>query len=1003
MLEKTVWLFVSALILSTTCFSAQPVNLSRVATLMNLSDQAKQRLLRDGVLVLVDWKETNLWKAYDDLRRSHSVPIFVTTDACLYQFYELHKAAVREAETQRFLPLLHQLVRDWAAIAYKVMSSEKAVKESEHAAFILAVAGKLLDDKFSVPDQLKARVDAVVREIVLAQRVVEEDPFGEDFTQYKPRGHYAANEELQRYFRAFKWLARRVYDAQKIEQLRQAVYLLWLLEQTPNGLERYRVLVNAITSLSGEPVGIPLTELHQAVKAIGRQTNQALSDYNSLEALRNELAKPKYGQARIVTHPVPPVILPPPQLMPEKQIRPLPEIQFPDSEVLQWTSDPQVPERIPSGLDVAAALGSQRAIELLRQTPQSDLILERVKPFAQTWSQLSDDDWKANVYRLWLWAIKALFEIDEQTPKFMQTPIWQDWKLNSALASWAQLRHAYGLYAAPVYIYAGMEFEIPTAYLEPNAKCYERLAMATEKLRDVLSEAKALSELMDSHLRKFANLMRQFVAIAEKERRGEPLSESEAKMLTFFSEVISSLPRETPVTVIDIATHSQTGQVLHVASGKLHPVLVVVEAKPYKPFVAVGWSLSYYEFTRPNFERMTDADWEKWLDKGVARPEPPFWAYSFQWSSYEDLEGFADLRRGESLLATDPNEGIRLLRHVAQKHEGTWVGAKAHLLLARHFIEAEKFEEAQTELEDFYRFPNMRLLREADEICLEAQREWEQWAKRQKAQTYLQRLLQLTEPPKKPLTKAEEQRRQDLRAKALLLQLRLLPRRLRQEKVTEIVGQVLRECPQSRFIPIAKAVLWWHKAPTSGEALPTKQQFRQIVDEALRIINEHPSSVAAWFVAGKMVEDLFIERMLELEDVKRLSEAISKLKPQRRGWETSEEANLLEVLIPEFSVTDLTHRPSIDPKILARLHIREGDLEGAWEVMRKAGVIDEELQPIFEAWKQEGKEVATLLAKMKQALWIGDPWTMLQICETFVQKFPKSRWAAPTLWEAIED
>ncbi len=355
---------------------------------------------------------------------------------------------------------------------------------------------------------------------------------------------------------------------------------------------------------------MPLTELQGAMKAIGRQTSQVLSDYSSLEALQNKLAKPEYGQAWIVTHPVSPVPLPP-QLVPEKQIRPLPEIQLPDSEVLQWTSDPQVSKRIPSGLDVAAALGSQRAIELLRQIPQGELVLERLKPFAQTWAQLSDEEWKASVYRLWLWAIKALFEIDEQTPKFMRTQVWQDWKLNSALASRAQLRHAYGLYAAPVYVYQGLEEGLPTAYLEPNAKCYERFAMATEKLRDVLSEAKALSEIMDSRLLKFVNLMRQFVAIAEKERRGEPLSESEAEMLTFFSEVIAGLPRETPVTAIDIATHSQNGQVLHVTSDKLNPVLIVVEAKPYKPFVAVGWSLSYYECTKPNFERMTDADWEE--------------------------------------------------------------------------------------------------------------------------------------------------------------------------------------------------------------------------------------------------------------------------------------------------------------------------------------------------------------------------------------------------------
>lgn len=160
-----------------------------------------------------------------------------------------------------------------------------------------------------------------------------------------------------------------------------------------------------------------------------------------------------------------------------------------------------------------------------------------------------------------------------------------------------------------------------------------------------------------------------------------------------------------------------------------------------------------------------------------------------------------------------------------------------------------------------------------------------------------------------------------MRAKVLLLQLGLLPRRLRQEKVAKIVGQVLHECPQSHFIPVAKAVLCWHEALTFGETLPTKQQIRQIVDEALKIINEHPSSAAAWSVASEMVRDSFIEEMVELEDAKRLSDAVSKLKPQRRKWETSGEAILLEVPIPRFSVNDLTCQPSIDPTILARLHI----------------------------------------------------------------------------------
>ena len=93
------------LLMLPSCLMAQPVNLPRIVALMNLSEQAKQRLLRDGLLVLTDWSEINLWKAYDDLKQFHHVPVFVTTDACLYQFYELHKAVIKGAETEGFSPL----------------------------------------------------------------------------------------------------------------------------------------------------------------------------------------------------------------------------------------------------------------------------------------------------------------------------------------------------------------------------------------------------------------------------------------------------------------------------------------------------------------------------------------------------------------------------------------------------------------------------------------------------------------------------------------------------------------------------------------------------------------------------------------------------------------------------------------------------------------------------------------------------------------------------------
>lgn len=985
------WLF---LVLSVSVsLATQPVNLHRIVALMNLSEQAKRRLLRDGVLVVSDRSETNLWKAYDDLTRFHNVPIFVTTDACLYQFYELHKAAIREVESKGLSLLLLQLLKDWASKAYARLNEQKWQREIENAAIVLAVAGKLLDKNFALPQKLSKQVENIVSEVVAARRVVEGFPFGEDFTQYKPRGHYAASETLQCYFRAYKWLARRVYDANKDEQLRTSVLMLWLLEEVPNGFERYRKIVDVILALSGEPVGMTLADLKKALNAVGLTCSQVLEDMGALRKLKEELKKPIYGKAKVVTHPVLPIASPPPQLMPEKQIRPLPEIQLPDAEVLQWTGDPQVPQRMPSGLDVAAALGSQRALELISQSPSGSLVLERIKPFREMWSQWSERDWQRSVYNLWLWAIKSLFEVDERTPEFMKKPVWQDWKLNSALASWAQLRHAYGLYGAPVYIYAGLVEEIPLAYLEPNPKCYERLSIAAEKLAEILSEAGIMSGQTKSHLVWFANLMKRFANIAEKEIRGEPLSEVEAKMLAAFADVISPLPRETPVTVMDIVTHSQTGQVLHVASGKLHPVLVVVDAKPYKPFVAVGWSLSYYEFVRPNFERLTNSDWEKWLDKDVARPEPPEWAYSFRWSAVEEFEGFAELREGENLLSTNLTEAIRLLREVAQRHEGTWVGAKAHLLLARHLAERHEFEEAQREIEAFYRNANMKLMSEAEEICMSVGWRWERLVRWQLAQPYLHRLLELTKTPEKPLPPETERRRQDLRALALLLQVKLLPK-TEHEKVSRIVAQVLKECLRSKFVPAAKAILWWYWVqPFTFEAMPTEQQHRQILDEAIKIINEHPSSLWAWWVAGEAKSFA----LQTLEDTERFYAAVSKLRPPTS--KSPDEVGLLSVFSPTASIS--FDRPPIDLHRLAWLLLEKGEFEKAWEAFQKSKIGDERLLAVFEAWKREGKEVARALVRIERAFQEGLPDDLLKELDSFLQHFPKSLWAPYVMASAV--
>jgi len=59
------------------------------------------------------------------------------------------------------------------------------------------------------PDYVEPDASQYVQK-VLNHTLTEFYP-GDDYTQYEPRGHYDGDEQLERYFRAVKWLSRRIF------------------------------------------------------------------------------------------------------------------------------------------------------------------------------------------------------------------------------------------------------------------------------------------------------------------------------------------------------------------------------------------------------------------------------------------------------------------------------------------------------------------------------------------------------------------------------------------------------------------------------------------------------------------------------------------------------------------------------------------------------------------------------------------------------------------------
>ena len=137
-----------------------------------------------------------------------------------------------------------------------------------------------------------------------------------------------------------------------------------------------------------------------------------------------------------------------------------------------------VPRLMPSGLDVMAALGSDRAWELLDSEKE---YVNYVSQMEFLWNQIgnmTESEWTQNLYYLWVYSLLPLLsDPGEGYPYFMQSEAWVDKQLSTALGSWAELRHDTILYAKQSYTAeaTGLPPEV-TGYVEPVPALYARLA-----------------------------------------------------------------------------------------------------------------------------------------------------------------------------------------------------------------------------------------------------------------------------------------------------------------------------------------------------------------------------------------------------------------------------------------------------------------------------------------------------------------------------------------------
>lgn len=596
-------------------------------------------------------------------------PIFITTDAVLHIYHVLFDRLLAEIEVRSFFSDLDQLNQALIIQAQTDLAKTSGTLSREavrrNLAF-LCVAQKLLKgNAFSAPPNVSALVDS---ELVLVgnHSGFEFSPiFGNfsklDYSQFVPRGHYTRNDSLKAYFKAMIWYGWTIFtmEPQLFGNLArrhtlQALHLTRMVYTAKSGSETVSDLWEKLYQPTVFFVGRTDDPDFTDYKALAEQifghgflsfTTDALADTALLDAFMVQAQK-----------------LPPPQIpnwiygepTPYKGFRFMGQRIIPDSYLFAHLVDPYVPGRnFPRGLDVFSIIGSELAGTLsdsLYHEAACANYSKQIKAFQSEFATKPADDWAQNLYWNWLYCLMPLvYQKGAGYPPFMQTRAWADKELFTALASWAELRHDAILYAKQSMTPMGIAPGPPKSYVEPNPHLYARLASLAKYTREGLHAFRLPIERFQKKLDLFEKFLLFLRDVSIKELENVPLSDQEYKNIFCFGRVMQELVSETQnpqnpskydtddmAVVADVHTDANSNRCLEEGVGYPLEIFVIVNEGGILRLTR-GAVFSYYEFTQPISNRLTDEKWRILLT-GNTPPEMPEWTGSFMNSSVKPVQ-----------------------------------------------------------------------------------------------------------------------------------------------------------------------------------------------------------------------------------------------------------------------------------------------------------------------------------------------------------------------------
>ncbi len=452
-----------------------------------LSESELVQLDRDKLL-LEDISLQQSFEAYT--KPAH--PVFITSDSALNAFHVLFEDSFRELELRRAFTLRTHLENVVKKARELLASDRNAFPRIElqpgwrHAQLVVGPALRLLgtpvdffdaDARDEIESQLQKIRAATAVELPTWLAPASRTLLALDYRRCKPVGFYTDTESLQNYFRAVRWLQSVPFRADRDDELTAIGLLGYATNQDfEHGTDQFFKNYAALVSRPDNPA---LPETAYDFQNLLIQRRGASSWTNLLASIRHWLLR------SVVAHDdwmklneslrLPPEIA---DQLSEIQFRVLSAARLPDSLALAKLADSG---RLPSGLAVAALLGSDFARRQLNDVPPAKLD-EALAVAREDWHPTKDDDRRGppSFYDRYLDTLAALhLPAEPDAPAFMRSEPWAAKSCLTTLASWAQMRHAFTLQAKQSAMYMGL-VNVPPGFVEPNPEFFRRLADLVE-------------------------------------------------------------------------------------------------------------------------------------------------------------------------------------------------------------------------------------------------------------------------------------------------------------------------------------------------------------------------------------------------------------------------------------------------------------------------------------------------------------------------------------------